>query len=344
MKALRHIPTLSMIFILSLFLVNCEKVNPKLDLVADPDSEIATTQQKAAQISSIDEIIYLMSLIEDIESLVEEGLLNKGQANALIVKIENSIKSIEKGNTNAAENQLTAFISQSEDFVENEILTEEQGESLINAAETGIILTEGSFIDPRDGQEYAVVLIGEQLWMAENLKATKFNDGIDIPLVTENEQWSLLQYTLSPAYCWYNNDYESLGITYGALYNWPTIATGNLSPLGWHVPTNEEWIILAEYLGGYLVAGNKLKEAGDIHWQNPYSMATNESGFTALPGGYRWPGGEFSNLGTFGHWWSSTMLDDSGQAWFRTMDAFNSFLWPDYFPTTNALSVRCIKD
>jgi hypothetical protein len=144
MKSLKHISTLLVVFFLSLFLVNCEKVNPEMEIVADPGIE--ASQLKAAEIGSSAEIDYLMSLIADIESLVDGGVLNKGQANALIVKIENAIKSLEKGNSNAAENQLSALISQTEDFVDNGIFTKVQGQTLITVAENVIALLDGNEI------------------------------------------------------------------------------------------------------------------------------------------------------------------------------------------------------
>jgi uncharacterized protein (TIGR02145 family) len=132
-----------------------------------------------------------------------------------------------------------------------------------------------------DGNVYNTVTIGAQVWMAENLRTTKYNDGTSIPLVTDSTKWSDLS---TPAHCWYNNDKASYKATYGALYNWYTVATDNLCPTGWHVPTTAEWQILKDYLGSS-VDGGKLKESGTTHWKSPNKGATNESGFTALPGG-----------------------------------------------------------
>ncbi len=139
-----------------------------------------------------------------------------------------------------------------------------------------------------EGNEYKTIQIGNQTWMAENLRTTKYNDGSSIPVVNDNISWLNLT---TAAYCWYDNDISRKDI-YGALYNWHTVTSGNLCPAGWHVPKNEEWTVLTAYLGGESVAGGKLKETGTAHW-NPNSDATNESGFTALPGGMRGNGGAF---------------------------------------------------
>jgi uncharacterized protein (TIGR02145 family) len=135
-----------------------------------------------------------------------------------------------------------------------------------------------------DGNVYPTVRIGTQLWMAKNLRTTRLKFGGTIQIVTDNTAWSNLT---TPGYCWYNNDEAANKETYGALYNWYTIATTNLCPAGWHVPTDDDWEVLTTYLGGYNIAGDKLKEAGTAHWANPNTGATNETGFSALPGGSR---------------------------------------------------------
>ena len=114
-----------------------------------------------------------------------------------------------------------------------------------------------------DGNVYHSVTIGTQVWMVENLKTTKYNDGTSIPLVTDATDWHNL---LTPGYCWNNNDEATYKATYGALYNWYTVNTGNLCPTGWHVPGDAEWTTLTTYLGGEDVAGGKLKEVGITHW------------------------------------------------------------------------------
>ena len=192
-----------------------------------------------------------------------------------------------------------------------------------------------------DGNHYETVLIGYQIWMAENLATTKYDDGTDIPLVTDNSAWAALT---TPGYCWYDNDQATYGSTYGALYNWYTVNTGNLCPTGWHVPTDGEWTTLTTYLGGESVAGGKLKEAGLAHWNSPNTGATNETGFTALPGGVRDDGGTFMAINGYGGWWSATEVD-AGVAWGRGMFYYSSGVYRDYgYNKKNGFSVRCLRD
>ena len=198
----------------------------------------------------------------------------------------------------------------------------------------------GNTLTDYDGNTYNTVWIGNQLWMAENLKTTKYNDGMDIPLVTDGAAWSNLT---TPGYCWYDNDEATYGDTYGALYNWYTVETGNLCPAGWHVPTDAELTTLTTYLGGESVAGGKLKETGTTHWNSPNTGATNESGFTALPGGNRHTSGTFSTIGSNGSWWSSTESTAS-HAWYRTMTSTDASI-TRYDPYKKfGFSVRCVRD
>ncbi len=198
-----------------------------------------------------------------------------------------------------------------------------------------------------DGNLYSTVTIGTQVWMVENLKTTKYNDGAAIPNVTEYT-WGNLQ---TDAYCWFNNDIANK-TPYGALYNWFAAKSSKLCPTGWHVATLEDWTTLVTYLGGIDVAGGKLKEAGTAHWLDQNVGATNESGFTALPGGYRGSGlgdGTFYLLGYYGWYWTSTVypMDPvfdhiAGYNWQMTGGSSNclqSNLWD-----MMGLSVRCIKN
>ncbi len=205
-----------------------------------------------------------------------------------------------------------------------------------------------------DGNHYSIVYIGTakgttdildpsnnkgvQIWMAENLKTTKYNDYTTIPNVTDLSEWNQLT---SPAYCWYSNEIGYKNI-YGALYNWYTVAKGNLCPAGWHVPTDTEWTTLTNNLGGEAVAGGKLKEKGFAHWYSPNVGATNETGFTALPGGYKGASGGFGNMRYFGHWWSSSE-NTSSDAWQRYLDIGNTTVWKYAYDIQYGFSVRCLK-
>jgi uncharacterized protein (TIGR02145 family) len=189
-----------------------------------------------------------------------------------------------------------------------------------------------------EGNIYRFITIGTQTWTAENLKTTRNNDGTTIPLITDNTAWANLT---SPGYCWNYNDVTTYKATYGALYNWYSISTGKLCPIGWHVPTDEEWTTLTNYLGDN--AGGKLKEAGAANWRGPNIGATNESGFTALPGGGRQSSGQFIVIGyTSGNWWSST--EYSTNAWFRSMSNGSTVVSKYYDSKQDGYSVRCIRD
>jgi uncharacterized protein (TIGR02145 family) len=188
-----------------------------------------------------------------------------------------------------------------------------------------------------DGNVYHTVTIGTQVWMVENLKTTKYNDGNPIPMETDPSVWPNLT---TPAYCWYN-DSAAYGTTYGALYNCYAVNTGKLAPTGWHVPTDSEWSVLTTYLGGETVAGGKMKESGMTHWLTPNTDATNETGFSALPGGSR-STGAYSSSGMVGDWWSST--SSGGQnSWFRSMSYNSAGVTRVARPWFYGFSVRCVK-
>ena len=191
-----------------------------------------------------------------------------------------------------------------------------------------------------DGNTYNVITIGTQVWMKENLKTTRYNDGNSITNITDNAVWVSLT---TNAYCWYNNNSSTYKADYGALYNWYSINTGKLCPTGWHVPSDAEWTILTTYLGGESIAGGKLKEIETSHWTTPNTSATNESGFTALPGGNRSNPGTFFSIGLYGVWWSSTEYS-STQAYYRHMDYNNISVSRVFTTKTDGFSVRCVKD
>jgi len=200
-------------------------------------------------------------------------------------------------------------------------------------------ITYGSMTD-QDGNSYKTVNIGSQLWMAQNLRATRFNDYTKINHVKDSIAWNGLS---SPAYCWYLNDNSSQQNIYGALYNWYAVNTGKLCPTGWHVPTDPEWTALTTYLGGEIISAGKLKEAGITNWLDPNTGATNESGFTALPGGFRAIDGTFNNIGSNGYWDSGTEYNASNR-YGREMHNDGSDVIRGPYGKRRGLSVRCLKD
>lgn len=200
--------------------------------------------------------------------------------------------------------------------------------------------TPGSITD-KDGNVYTSVTIGTQVWMVENLKTTKQDDNTNIPLVTDNTAWANLT---TPGYCWYNNDASTYKASYGAMYNWYALSTGKLCPTGWHIPSDAEWTTLTTFLGGENTAGGKLKETGTTHWSGPNTGATNETGFTALPGGLRgYSNGIFISIGQYGYWWSSS-LDFGNQFFVRNLFYNSVLVWKSANDKQSGLSVRCLKD
>jgi len=191
-----------------------------------------------------------------------------------------------------------------------------------------------------DGNIYHSVTIGSQVWMIENLKTTKFNDGTTIPQVNDEYLWYQLK---TPGLCWYFMDTIKHKDTYGVLYNWYAVNTGKLAPKGWHIPSFDEWTALVNYEGGDSLAGAKLKEQGTSHWMSPNTDANNESGFTALPGGC------FAQInygrGYYGYWWSSSK--DSGNeqtGWFWALSYDYYDVYRNLFPMYYGLTVRCVKN
>ena len=174
-----------------------------------------------------------------------------------------------------------------------------------------------------DGNSYKKVTIGTQTWMAENLRTSKYSDGTVIPNITVNTIWSNLT---TGAWSYYNNDAAN-NAKYGKLYNWfavsnTTNGNKNVCPYGWHMPTNAEWRVLTDYLGGESVAGGKMKEVGTTNWYSPNTDATNTSLFTGLPGGYRGINGVYTSITWDGYWWGSTEGNTS-DAWEHPMVRFN---------------------
>jgi uncharacterized protein (TIGR02145 family) len=195
-----------------------------------------------------------------------------------------------------------------------------------------------------DNNNYPVVQIGTQKWFGKNLTTSKFNDGSSITQVQTNTTWNTLS---TPAYCIYANNatYHAL---YGKLYNWFAIDAAsngnkNVCPVGWHVPTESDWNTLLTYLGGEMVAGGKIKSICASTWLTPNSAATNETGFTALPGGYRDATGPFDFAGLYAQFWSSTSYDGT-TAWMYLLSYSDGQVGPTPDYKKGGSSIRCIKD
>ncbi|MBI9069480.1 MAG: PKD domain-containing protein [Salinivirgaceae bacterium] len=190
-----------------------------------------------------------------------------------------------------------------------------------------------------DGNVYSTTQIGEQRWMAENLKTTTYNDGTSIDLVSDNTAW---ENNSTGAYCWLNNDETQYGETNGALYNWNAVNTGNLCPDGWHVPTNDEWTELKNYIAADGHSGNEgTALRATSGWPND-GNGTDDYGFTALPGDMRFDNGNFSDF-NFGYWWGATEFD-STNAWFIGLYGNYAPIYQSNYSKSSGYSVRCLKD
>lgn len=190
-----------------------------------------------------------------------------------------------------------------------------------------------------DGNVYHEIKIGDQIWMVENLKTTKYNDGTSINFSSLGYEW-ISQTT--GAYCWPldNSSYKDI---YGAFYNWYAVSSGKLAPNGWHIPTETDWLKLRDYLGGSAVAGGKMKENGTVHWNYPNTGATNESGFTALPAGYiSTSDGSNKVMGAYSFFWSNSgTINSYGRLGLNSTSA--NFMYGTE-SSIFGFSVRCIKD
>jgi uncharacterized protein (TIGR02145 family) len=213
--------------------------------------------------------------------------------------------------------------------------------------EVDFIIKESSIEDGAvtdiDGNVYKTVKIGNQLWMAENLNVSRYRNGDTISYLPIDADWRVAGNKREGAWCYYNNEIVN-GVIYGKLYNWYAVNDARgLAPEGWHIPTEEELISLTNYLGGDIIAGGKLKEAGTAHWLSPNTGATNSSGFAALPGGQRYPQGGFYSMRNNGYWWSAT---EHFGLFSKEFVIFSNYAYLNISFNSNdlGLSVRCIKD
>ncbi|MFM9053055.1 MAG: FISUMP domain-containing protein, partial [Bacteroidota bacterium] len=198
-----------------------------------------------------------------------------------------------------------------------------------------------------DGKTYNTVQIGTQCWTQSNLKVSKYRNGNSISNITDQSAWSQTNTSNTGAWCNYNNS-SANNTLYGKLYNWYAVNDSRgLCPTGWHVPLDAEWTTLTDFLGGESVAGGKMKSTATQPaaggWDSPNTGATDSSGFTGLPGGYRDSDGGFNVLGSYGNWWSSSGAG-SGVAWDRRLGHDGAGAFRGIFINRVGISVRCAKD
>ncbi len=214
-----------------------------------------------------------------------------------------------------------------------------------------VFKTYNDIVADADKNEYFTIVAGRQEWMSRNLITGRYANGDIIPNTKDHDIWSSL---ISGSWAWYNND-EKIHADYGKLYNWYAVVDERgLCPDGWRVPGENDWQELEEFLGispetlslvglRGKYAGGKLKKTGTSHWLDPNAIATNEIGFSILPGGYRSSSGLFLLMGRNSNTWTSTSHDD-GTAWFRNLFYNNAGIYRHVYSKNNGLSVRCIKD
>ncbi|NQU84799.1 MAG: fibrobacter succinogenes major paralogous domain-containing protein [Mariniphaga sp.] len=259
--------------------------------------------------------VHLLNMISLINTMIDQELIKKGNGKALIAKIRTILKNIEKENNNAVLNQLNALKNHVKALINSGAIILEQGQKLSELIESGENLLAGIFIDPRDNNKYSIVKIGEQIWMGENIRYNVDSD------------------------CRAYNNNEYLVNSFGRLYSWASAQ--NACPEGWHLPSDAEWTKLSDFLGGYLVAGGKLKTISG--WYSN-GNGTDDYGFSLLPGGFSFAT-HFNSFGQMANLWSSTTTEhNSNYAWYRYVNYRGSALVQRSILKNNRFSARCIKD
>jgi len=257
------------------------------------------------------------------------------------------LKTSKGGVFNVVDNTLIVF---SHESLNSFVTINDNGISKITTVDMyNFQIQSGSVLTDMDGNVYTTVDIGTQQWIAENLRVTHYADGSLIANITDAGLWAA---DTVGAYCYYNNDIANKSI-YGVLYNWHVVNNasglaylnrGTIQESGWRVATESDYDIMETYLGGNLVAGGKLKETGITHWNTPNTGATNESGFTALPGGLRNSSGAFVNILTDGQLWTANELGNGLHAYMKAIGYNTAALISTVTSLKSGLSVRLVRD
>jgi uncharacterized protein (TIGR02145 family) len=263
--------------------------------------------------------------------------------------VKSSSSSAKSSSSEAMSSSSSAKSSSSEAMSSSSSAKSSSSNAISSSSSSSIVYS--TIKDARDNQTYRIVTIGSQTWMAENLKylPSVVGPGTDSKTTPHYYVYGYNGTNVTDAKATANYN------TYGVLYNWPAAMNGAASsttnpsgvqgvcPDGWHLPSDAEWTELTDYLGGTIDAGGKLKETGTTHWNSPNTSATNETGFTALPGGYRYYNGTLDGIGRYGLWWSATE-DDAGNAWRRYVSYGSSSVLRDDYHKFVGFSVRCVRD
>ena len=276
-------------------------------------------------------IVLLNSRVDSLNEVVSKERIKVQQLRASVEQLENEKKALNKN----LEEQLLIKDKQikikqdSLTLLLNELFEYKPSPLLVQQDISGSIKT---------------VTIGKQVWMLENLNVATFKNGVEIPKAQDESAWIKALNNQQPAWCYYYNDKKN-GDKFGKLYNWYAVVDNNgLCPQGWHVPSDDEWYVLTDYLGGSQIAGGKMKEVGVTNWNSPNIESTNLSLFTGLPGGYRDGNGDYNDIGNYGYWWSSTEVNTYGP-FFRRLDYDNGSAYRNNNASKDyGFSVRCIRD
>jgi uncharacterized protein (TIGR02145 family) len=214
--------------------------------------------------------------------------------------------------------------------------------AIVSCISEEVVVKETPPVD-EDGNVYDTIRLGTQVWMSQNLKTSKYNDGTVIPSGLDNDTW---KETTEGAFSTYNN--TTRDSIYGKLYNWYAVNSGKLCPLGWHIPTKAEFETLINFLGGVDEAGGKMKSTGNSNdetglWSSPNTGATNTSSFSGEPGGFKVIAGSIFNVGTMGYWWSSTE-ESATQATSYFLKHNSAESNTELNLKNNGFNCRCVKD
>ncbi len=344
---------LSVAGILILFSTGCKKFELVTKTIYTP-SEISNITYNSVNVST--------EILEVGDNLKTYGYCY-GTGNMPTVEDDKTIYAGENAKTGIFTEQITELIPNTSYYVR--VYSEEDEIRYSKTVQT--FTTAPTTVTDYDGNSYNTVVIGNQVWMAENLKVTHYADGTEIPFISNNADWADLEDD-DKGYCWYDDNESAYKNTYGALYTWAAAMGDNavssdtnpsgvqgVCPDDWHLPSDAEWKELEMELGMTQAQadatnwrgtdeGGKMKEAGTTHWDNPNTDATNESGFTALPGGYRhYDHGDFGGLGSNGYFWSATEYDAT-YTWYRRLLYDYSDVNRGSSNKSYGFSVRCLRD
>jgi uncharacterized protein (TIGR02145 family) len=309
-------------------------------------NEYLTNERQSFRIMGIKEGFYLVS-VKGGKYQLSGKLVSKGKSDVTprFEKVNNIVQDLDYKRVNSDSKGVQATIDMAYTAGDRLKFTGKSG--IYGTVKTDIPTSDKTinfnFTSCTDGSNnnYSVVEIGNQVWMAENLRTTSYSNGTAIPTTTAD-----ISGETNPRYQWAYDDNPANVAIYGRLYTWYVVSyTRNVCPTGWHVPTDTEWESLKVFLGGETAGGEKLKETGTLHWQSPNTGATDETGFTALPAGFRSNSGTYASLGISCYFWSSTQNPYTADwGWGQGMFYDSGILLRGGYWKVDGVPVRCLKN